>query len=174
MMNSISCSQTFALQLCILVLCLSHWPLASLHDSYRATGIEIFVISPNLQLPTFHAKPPRPLLSRLICFDHHRPALPLAALTLPGCGHWPPIHSGHTDHTGISGCRMWCDTEAWISIRLASIKAQIFCEWGWTFNAFRTEPEWRKVIFYLLSQVSLEAEEMQIFDVSKGNLFVSC
>lgn len=40
------------------------------------------------------------------------------------------------------------------------------------FNAFRIEPEWRVVIFYLLSQVSLEAEE--IFDVSKGNLFVSC
>lgn len=29
-------------------------------------------------------------------------------------------------------------------------------------------------MFHLLSQVSLEAEGMQIFDVSEGNVFVSC
>lgn len=64
----------------------------------------------------------QPLLSRLICFGRRSVSVPLAVLTLPACYQWPPIHTCRTDHTRIS-CGMWCDTQWWISIRLANTKA---------------------------------------------------
>lgn len=114
----------------------------------------------------------QPLLSRLICFEHPTVSVPLAALTLPACYQWPPIHTCHADHTRISGCGMCCDTQWWISIRLANTKASFL----WL--RFKAKTFLKNVIcadiLTLIIEAWLEAEVRQTLGVFVKYLFVLC